>query len=50
MNVFDIHRRVVRDYGRYIRSFINISDPKIARERVVQRYMRVKARPDSNAR
>ena len=32
MNVFDTHRQVVDDYARYIRSFINISDPDIARE------------------
>ena len=32
MNVFDTHRLVVKDYAQYIRSFINISDPDIARE------------------
>ena len=32
MNVFDTHRQIVDDYARYIRSFINISDPEIARE------------------
>ena len=32
MNVFDTHRQIVNDYARYIRSFINISDPEIARE------------------
>lgn len=32
MNVFDTHRQIVADYARYIRSFINISDPEIARE------------------
>ena len=31
MNVFDTHRRIVEDYAQYIRSFINISDPEIAR-------------------
>ena len=30
LNVFDTHRQVVQDYARYIRSFINISDPEIA--------------------
>ena len=29
MNVFEIHRQIVDDYSRYIRSFINISDPEI---------------------
>ena len=32
MNVFDTHRQIVDDYAQYIRSFINISDPEIARE------------------
>ena len=32
MNVFDTHRKIVDDYARYIRSFINISDPGIARK------------------
>ena len=31
MNVFDTHRQIVDDYAQYIRSFINISDPEIAR-------------------
>ena len=31
MNVFDTHRQIVDDYAQYIRSFINISDPDIAR-------------------
>ena len=31
MNVFDTHRQIVEDYAQYIRSFINISDPEIAR-------------------
>ncbi len=31
MNVFDTHRQIVDDYAHYIRSFINISDPDIAR-------------------
>ena len=31
MNVFDTHRQIVGDYAQYIRSFINISDPEIAR-------------------
>lgn len=29
MNVFDIHGKIIRDYASYIRSFINIADPKI---------------------
>lgn len=32
MNVFEIHRRIVDDYARYIRSFINIADPEIAKK------------------
>ena len=32
MNVFDTHKKIVDDYAQYIRSFINISDPAIARE------------------
>ena len=32
MNVFEAHRQIVDDYAQYIRSFINISDPEIARE------------------
>ena len=32
MNIFETHRQIVDDYARYIRSFINISDPEIARE------------------
>ena len=32
MNVFDTHRQIVDDYAQYIRSFINISDPEIARK------------------
>ena len=32
MNVFDTHSQVVDDYAQYIRSFINISDPEIARK------------------
>ena len=32
MNVFETHRQIVDDYSRYIRSFINISDPEIARK------------------
>ena len=31
MNVFDTHRQIVDDYAQYIRSFIDISDPEIAR-------------------
>ena len=31
MNVFDTHRRIIDDYASYIRSFIHISDPEIAR-------------------
>ena len=30
MNVFEVHRRVIADYEKYIRSFIRIADPKIA--------------------
>lgn len=30
MNTFEAHEHVIRDYARYIRSFINISDPQIA--------------------
>lgn len=29
MNVFDVHKRIIDDYERYIRSFITISDPEI---------------------
>jgi ATP-dependent helicase YprA (DUF1998 family) len=29
MNVLEVHRRIVEDYARYIRSFIAISDPQI---------------------
>ncbi len=29
MNVFDTHAKIVGDYARYIRSFINIADPAI---------------------
>lgn len=29
MNVFDTHAKIVADYARYIRSFINIADPAI---------------------
>ena len=32
MNVFDTHKQIVDDYARYIRSFINITDPEIAQE------------------
>ena len=31
MNVFDTHGKIVDEYAQYIRSFINISDPEIAR-------------------
>jgi superfamily II DNA/RNA helicase len=31
MNVFDTHAKIVSDYARYIRSFINIADPAISR-------------------
>ena len=31
MNIFDAHGQIVDDYADYIRSFINISDPEIAR-------------------
>src|SRR5579859_7586338 len=30
MNVFETHRKIVDDYARYIRSFVNISDPQIS--------------------
>lgn len=30
MNVFEVHKNIVDDYERYIRSFITISDPEIA--------------------
>jgi hypothetical protein len=29
MNVFQTHSRIVNDYATYIRSFLNIADPKI---------------------
>jgi hypothetical protein len=29
MNVFQTHSRIVSDYATYIRSFLNIADPKI---------------------
>ena len=29
MNVFETHARIVNDYARYIRSFINIADSAI---------------------
>lgn len=29
MNVFEVHRRVIADYEKYIRSFIRITDPQI---------------------
>jgi superfamily II DNA/RNA helicase len=29
MNVFETHKRIVDDYAKYIRSFINIADPEI---------------------
>ena len=29
MNVFETHAKIVGDYARYIRSFINIADPAI---------------------
>jgi superfamily II DNA/RNA helicase len=32
MNVFETHRQIVDDYAQYIRSFINIADPEIARK------------------
>ncbi len=32
MNVFDTHSQIVEDYAEYIRSFINISDPEIAKK------------------
>ena len=32
MNVFETHRQIVADYAQYIQSFINISDPEIARK------------------
>ena len=30
MNVFEVHKKIVEDYAQYIRSFINISDRRIA--------------------
>ena len=30
MNVFEVHKSIIADYERYIRSFITISDPTIA--------------------
>jgi len=32
MNVFETHKRIIGDYSRYIRSFINIADSEIARK------------------
>ena len=32
MNVFETHRKIVDDYARYIRSFINISDEEIGQK------------------
>lgn len=32
MNVFETHERIINDYARYIRSFINIADDGIARK------------------
>lgn len=29
MNIFQTHSRIVNDYAAYIRSFLNIADPKI---------------------
>ncbi len=29
MNVFEVHRRIIDDYARYIRSFIRIDDAEI---------------------
>jgi hypothetical protein len=29
MNVFQAHSHIITDYSSYIRSFINIADPKI---------------------
>ena len=29
MNIFDTHNKIVKDYSKYIRSFIKISDPQI---------------------
>jgi hypothetical protein len=29
MNVFEVHRKVIADYEKYIHSFITISDEKI---------------------
>ena len=31
MNVFELHRNVIADYEKYIRSFIRIADPEIAK-------------------
>ena len=32
MNVFEVHKQIVKDYAQYIRSFINISDTGIAKK------------------
>jgi superfamily II DNA/RNA helicase len=45
MNVFETHRRIVDDYARYIRSFININDPAI-QARVDQELSAGKLWPD----
>lgn len=37
MNVFEVHERVIKDYGEYIRSFIRISDHEI--EKVVDKEL-----------
>jgi len=30
MDVFQLRERVIHDYGRYVRSFLSIRDPRIA--------------------
>ncbi len=32
MNVFEVHRKIIADYEKYIRSFITISDAEIEKE------------------
>jgi len=32
MNVFEVHRHIIDDYERYIRSFIRIDDDEIRRK------------------
>jgi ATP-dependent helicase YprA (DUF1998 family) len=46
MNVFETHARIVDDYATYIRSFINVTDPKI-REVVEGELRRAKLWPEA---